>query len=62
MCAFVMFSNSAEVAKEDITWKTLLAPTIYVCVNCFCVVLVQMFKSAMWRNEVVQFVKINIRV
>ena len=37
---FVIFSNSEEVAKENITWKSLLAPTLYFCVNVFCSVIV----------------------
>lgn len=38
--AFVIFSNSAEVIAEEITYKSLLAPTIYISVNVFCAVIV----------------------
>jgi hypothetical protein len=40
VAGFVIFTNSAEVAKEDITWKSLLAPTLYFCVNIFCSIIV----------------------
>ncbi|CAD8185957.1 unnamed protein product [Paramecium pentaurelia] len=58
---FVIFSNSEEVSKENITWKSLLAPTLYFCVNVFCAVIVQTMKSMIWDNEVVRFTKMNIR-
>ena len=35
-----MLANSEEIAKENITWRTLLSPTIYLCVNCFCAVVI----------------------
>lgn len=62
VAAFVLFANSAEIAKEDITWKSLLAPTLYFCVNCFCAVIVQMLKTCIWNDEVIGFTKINVRL
>lgn len=58
---FLIFSNSEEVSKENITWKSLLAPTLYFCVNVFCAVIVQTMKSMLWDNEIVRFTKLNIR-
>lgn len=60
--AFVLFSESEEIAKESITWKSLLAPTLYFCVNCFCAVIVSMFKTIIWNDEVVAFTKLNVRL
>ena len=62
IAGFVMFSDSEEIAKEDITWKSLLAPTLYFCVNCFCAVVVQLFKTIVWNDEVTGFTKINVRL
>jgi hypothetical protein len=38
--AFVILSNSAEIVGDDITYKSLLSPTIFLSVNVFCAVFV----------------------
>jgi hypothetical protein len=45
VAAFVILSNSAETLAEDVTYKSLLSPTIYVSVNILCSVIVQLFKT-----------------
>lgn len=60
--AFVIFSNSAEVASEEITYKTLLAPTIYLSINVLCAVLVQLFKVFIDEGEAAAFAMYNCRL
>lgn len=45
---FVILGNSKEVADDDFTWKCLLAPVIFFCVNVLCSVIVQMFRTIIW--------------
>lgn len=57
-----MLANSEEIAKENITWRTLLSPTIYLCVNCFCAVVIQMLKTIYYSDETVRFTKVNVQL
>jgi hypothetical protein len=60
--AFVILSNSEEIVTEDITYKSLLSPTIYLSVNVLCAVLVQLFKTWFDDAETAGFTMYNCRL
>lgn len=60
--AFVILSNSEEIIGDDITYKSLLSPTIFLSVNVFCAVFVQLFKTWFEDGETAGFVMYNCRL
>lgn len=60
--AFVILSNSEELIAEDITYKALLSPTIFLSLNVLFAVIVQLFKTWFDDGETAGFTMYNCRL
>ena len=60
--AFIIFGNSDEILADDITYKSLLAPTLYLSLNLLCSVLVQLFKTWFQDDDISTFTMYNCRL